>query len=202
MPNRKMKKIANFLFEIRSLKNIPRSGWIKAGIENLDSIAEHSFLTAVISYILAILEKANPEKAVTISLIHDFGETRTGDQNVESKIYLKEVDEAEKKAFLDQIENLIGEDELKKVYDEFGKTTEGRIAKDADRLELMVQIKHYQDVGEMSAEEAKLWIDYHKARLNTKWAKKLATAIEKTKSTQWWKEIPEIKKEIKRLKRK
>jgi putative hydrolase of HD superfamily len=196
-----MKKIVNFLFEIRSLKNLPRSGWAKASIEKPDSVAEHSFLVAVIAYFLAILEKANPERAALISLIHDFGETRVGDQNMESKIYFKETEKAEKKAFFDQIKNLIGEKELEKIYDQFGKTIEGKIAKDADKLEGIIQMKYYQDAGEVNKKEAKLWIDYWKIKLKTKSAQKLARAIEKTKSTQWWKEIPEIKREIKKLKK-
>jgi putative hydrolase of HD superfamily len=200
--NKKFKKIANFLFEIRSLKNLPRSGWTKASIEKPDSVAEHSFLVAVIAYFLAILEKANPERAVLISLIHDFGEARVGDQNMESKIYFKETEKAEKKAFFDQIKNLIGEKELEKIYDQFGKTIEGKIAKDADKLEEIIQMKYYQDAGEVDKKEAKLWIDYWKIKLRTRSAKKLARVIEKTKSTQWWKEIPEIKREIKKLKKK
>jgi len=198
--NEKMQKIVNFLFELMVLKRIPRSGWKNIGIEKPDSVAEHIFLTSQIAYVLGKMEKVNAERAAIIALFHDNGETRIGDANLITKFYL-ETDKAERKSFFDQIEDLPWEKEIGKIYDEWKKqkTLEAIAARDADWVEMALQAKHYFDLGN---EKAKLWIEWYKTCVKTKSAKKLIEAIEKTNIDDWWKEIPEIKKEIKKLKRK
>jgi putative hydrolase of HD superfamily len=182
------------------LKRIPRSGWKNIGIENPDSVAEHVFLTSQIAYVLGKMEKVDAERAALLSLFHDNGEARVGDLNLVTKFYFKN-DKAESKAFFDQIKNLPCEDEMKKIYDEWKeqKTPEAIVARDADWTEMALQAKHYFDLGN---KKAKLWIEWYKTCVKTKSAKKLIEIIEKTNIDDWWKEIPEIKREIKKLKKK
>ena len=47
-----MKDIANFLFEMGQLKNIPRSGWLLLGINNPESVADHVCRSTFISFII------------------------------------------------------------------------------------------------------------------------------------------------------
>ena len=49
-----MQKIADLLFEARMLKEIPRSGFAYLGAGR-ESVAEHSFSTAFIAYVLTQL---------------------------------------------------------------------------------------------------------------------------------------------------
>ncbi|MDI6591988.1 MAG: HD domain-containing protein [Patescibacteria group bacterium] len=195
----KFQKIVNFLFEAETLKRIPRAGWKDAGIERAESVAEHSFITALIAYFLGKLEKANSEKAALIALFHDLGETRIGDTNMITKFYLK-TDEAEEKAFFDQIKGLVGEEEIGKFYKEWieQKTKEAIVAKDADLLEETFQAKCYLASGNKLLGD---WIDYWGIKLRTESAKKLFEEIKKTEIDEWWREIPEMKKEIKKLKK-
>ena len=197
MKKEKLKKIIDWLFEISVLKKIKRSGWRNIGIENPDSVAEHIFLTTQIAYILGKMEKINAERAALISLFHDTGEARIGDLNLLSKIYLK-TEKAEEKAFFDQIKNLPAQKEIENLYKEWKeqKTKESIVARDADWLEAAVQAKIYLDSGNKLA---KLWIDYYENQLKTKSAKKLIGVLKKTKIDDWWKKIPQIKKEIKKL---
>jgi len=199
MKMNKLKKIVNFFFEIGGLKRIQRAGWRNIGIKNPDSVAEHAFLTAQIAYILGKMEKVNAERATLIALFHDNGEARIGDANLVNKLYL-EVDKAEGKAFLDQIEGLPGKEEIKKFYEEWQeqKIPESIVARDADWLELAIEAKHYLDLGN---ERAELWIKWYKTRFKTKSAKKLIETIGKINIDDWWKEIPEIKKEVKKAER-
>ena len=198
--NSVLKKIVNFLFELNVLRRIPRSGWRNIGIENPESVAEHAFSTAQIAYILGKMEKVKSERAALIALFHDNGEVRIGDFNLLAKLYLK-TNEGEERAFLDQIRDLPGQKEIKKLYQEWKeqKTSESIVAKDADHLELIIQAKNYLDLGNNLA---KIWIKYHRNFLKTKSAKRLAEIIEKTKIDDWWKEIPEIKSEVKKVKNK
>lgn len=55
------KKIANFLYEAGQLKRVARSGWWTAGIKHPESVAEHSWRSAVLGYLLA--KRANMASA-------------------------------------------------------------------------------------------------------------------------------------------
>ena len=48
-----MRGVAEFIEKAERLKLIPRSGWLKIGIKSPESVAEHSFRTALIKFILA-----------------------------------------------------------------------------------------------------------------------------------------------------
>jgi len=74
-----MHNIAKYVYEIGQLKRVKRSGWWVAGIDNPESVAEHSFRTALLGYILASLEGADPQKTAMICLFHDMGEARIND---------------------------------------------------------------------------------------------------------------------------
>jgi len=98
-----MKQLIHFLFEVGMLKKTPRTGYQFLGTGR-ESVAEHSFRTAIIGYTLA---KAHPEadiqKIVFMCLFHDLHEARTGDQNYVNKQYVR-VDED--KAVADLAKNL------------------------------------------------------------------------------------------------
>ena len=56
MPEPELEGLTNFLYEMGLLKRYKRTGWMIAGIDNPESIAEHSFRTAIIGYLLAVME--------------------------------------------------------------------------------------------------------------------------------------------------
>lgn len=181
------KNIVNFIFELNQLKRQKHTGWWLAGVNNPASVAEHMFRTAQIGYILAVMEgNNNPEKIVSMLIIHDNCESRTGDQNkISAKYYDKK--DCELKAFSEQIKGLGAqiEKKWKSYFDEFEErnTKEGVIAKDADWLEVAFQAKEYVDLGYVSAQD---WVDNVERALETKSAKLLLKEMKKTKFTDWW----------------
>jgi putative hydrolase of HD superfamily len=186
------KNITNFIFELGQLKRQRRSGFWYAGVKNPETVAEHVFRAAQIGYILAVMEKANPEKVVTILAIHDNGEARIGDQNKVAARYYNN-GEAEKKAFNDQLMTLgkeIGE-KWNKYFNEYEHRTtkEGIIAKDADWLENAFQAKEYYDEGYKSA---MVWINNVEKALETKAAKAIIEEMKKTDFTEWWQGLKKI----------
>ena len=78
MPEPELEGLTNFLYEMGLLKRYKRTGWMIAGIDNPESIAEHSFRTAIIGYLLAVMEGADPAKTAAMCLFHDTQETRIG----------------------------------------------------------------------------------------------------------------------------
>lgn len=177
-----MKNITNFLFEVGMLKKTPRTGYQFLG-SGKESVAEHSFRTAIIGYILSIEEEAaDSDKTVLMCLFHDLHEARTGDHNYVNKQYVT-VDE--ESAVNDLAEGLPFGDKIVDVTNEFNasESIEAKISKDADQLDLILELKEQKDLGNRYAEE---WLHYAVQRIQTDSGKKMAEEILTTDSTEWW----------------
>lgn len=178
------KNIANFLLEVGALKRLPRMGWIYAGVPNPETIAEHSMRAAVIAWVLADMEGADSKRAVNMALLHDMHETRSGDTTAVTKIYLKNYKGAEARAIVDISKKLPTKaaNEYRGLMVEFlrCRTIEAKVARDADKLEQLLQAKEYSDIGYETVEE---WKD---VKLFTKSAKNVAKSIRKGRLQDWW----------------
>jgi putative hydrolase of HD superfamily len=176
------KRAVEFLFEAGMLKKTPRTGYQFLGSGG-ESVADHSFRTAVIGYVLASLEpRADRNKVVLMCLFHDFAEARTGDHNYMNKKYVK-VDEDT--AIEHMVKGLNFGDDIVNLTSEFNTcdTLEARLSKDADQLDLILELKEQQDLGNPNAED---WLSFAIKRLVTENAKEMAKDILTTHSTDWW----------------
>ncbi len=180
------KDIAKFLYEVGQLKRVKRSGWWIAGMKDPESVAEHSFRTAVIAYILARLEKADAGKAILMALFHDMPETRTNDAHRIVRRYANWVD-VDRKAVAEQSKRL--PDEMAKqmitLFEEFEEEAsfEAKVVRDADLLECIVQAREYQAIGYHDVAD---WIFNAQSALKTESAKKLASECIETEPKEWW----------------
>ncbi len=177
-----MKNLAHFFFEVGMLKRTPRTGFQFLG-SGAESVAEHSFRTAIIGYTLARLEAGvDVGRVLQLCLFHDIPEARTGDLNYVNKKYVK-VDET--KAVIDLARTLPFGEEYRATIEEFsaGETREALIAHDADQLEMILALKEYKDLGNRYADE---WYPFAVRRLKTENAGRLAETIWATDSTRWW----------------
>ena len=145
-----MSNIAKYLYEIGQLKRVKRSGWWMAGITDPESVAEHSFRTALLGYILASLEGADPQKTAMICLFHDMGEARINDLHRVAKRYI-DVGNREEVAFEEQAERPpqpLAENVVAFMHEYERRTSfEGQLAYDADLLECVIQPREYQAQG-------------------------------------------------------
>ena len=184
-----MKDIVHFLFEVGMLKKTPRTGYQFLG-SGEESVADHSFRSAIIGYILSLREKeTDAYKTVLMCLFHDLHEARINDMHKVAAGYLN-VKEAEKAAFADQTEDL-DEDirsELKGSRDEYDaqRTPESLIARDADILECLIQAKEYADIGYRNAEKFFKSAPEH---LRTESARRLWEKARSWDSSSWWGEL-------------
>src|SRR5947199_7790692 len=87
------------------LKQLKRAGWRLLGIPQPESVAEHSFRAAILGFILATLEGADPLKTATICLFHDTAEARIGDLHRLARRYIN-VGESEAIALVEQVQRL------------------------------------------------------------------------------------------------
>lgn len=181
-----MESIAKFLFEAGVLKRVKRSGWWLEGIRDPESVADHSYRTAVIGYILANLEKADTNRVMKMCLFHDIVECRINDVPRSAKGYV-DTKNAEAKVIKDQTSPLpadIGK-EILGLFTEFNerKSKEAVVARDADILEVLVQAKEYLELGHTGVQ---YWIDNNRKLLRTESAKSILEEILSSRSTEWW----------------
>jgi len=177
-----MKNLANFFFEVGMLKRTPRTGFQFLG-SGAESVAEHSFRTAIIGYTLAQLDgSADVGKVLRLCLFHDIPEARTGDLNYVNKKYVQ-VNEG--RAVEDLARTLPFGDEYRATLQEFGEgvSQEALLAHDADQLEMILALKEYKDLGNRNADA---WYPFALQRLKTAAARQLAETIWETDSSRWW----------------
>ncbi|MBW2029962.1 MAG: HD domain-containing protein [Deltaproteobacteria bacterium] len=177
-----MKDVVNFLFEVGMLKKTPRTGYQFLG-SGRESVADHSFRTAIIGYILARRESGvDPLKTTLMCLFHDLPEARTGDHNYVNKRYVQVDEEG---ALRDLAAKLPFGGEIISLVNEFnnGDSLEASIARDADQIDLIVELKEQKDLGNRYAQE---WLGYALKRLNTQSAQEMAREVLNTDSTEWW----------------
>ncbi|GAA2859325.1 HD domain-containing protein [Streptosporangium fragile] len=176
--------LTGLLYEIGLLKRYKRTGWLIAGVRDPESIADHSFRTAIIASVIAALEGGNPERAAFMSLFHDTQETRITDIPYLGKLYLKPAPNEEVTAeqvrdlperVAEMVSGAVGEYEEK-------ASLEAVCARDADKLECLIQAVEYREQGHQNVQP---WIDSSLAALRTPSAKRLADEVLHTGSLEW-----------------
>jgi putative hydrolase of HD superfamily len=71
--------LLSFILEIGKLKKFARRGWVARRIKNPETIADHSFEVALMTWVLAKEERIDLEKALKIALIHEICAIYAGD---------------------------------------------------------------------------------------------------------------------------
>ena len=183
-----LSNLTGLLYEIGLLKRYRRTGWLVAGVRDPESIADHSFRTAVIASVITALEGGNPERAAFMSLFHDTQETRITDIPYLGKLYLKATPNEDVTA--DQVRGVPGPvaEMVSGAVGEYEEKTslEAVCARDADKLECLIQAIEYREQGH---ENVQPWIDSSLAALKTASAKRLADEALRTGSLEWVKRV-------------
>ncbi|WP_297417160.1 HD family hydrolase [Thermococcus sp.] len=150
--------LIELFLEAGNLKRLPRTGWLLRGIKNPESIADHSFRTALITLFLADELKSkgvevNIEKAIKMTLLHDLAEARITDVPLTAQEYLNKAT-GEREA-LQEMLSPVGRRDLLDLFDEYENETtlEGKLVKFADRLEMLVQTLEYERTGFQNLDE-------------------------------------------------
>jgi putative hydrolase of HD superfamily len=88
---KKSKSSLLFLEQALSLLSMPRAHVRTLG-NAFDTIASHSFLVAIVAYVITRSEGASHEeglRAMGMGLLHDLAEARTGDNDFVAKNYVQ-----------------------------------------------------------------------------------------------------------------
>jgi 5'-deoxynucleotidase len=143
----------DFFYLASELKKVPRKGWKnKVGIENPESVADHSYLTAI------------------MALLHDLAESITGDFMPEeiSKENKKISEKDAMKEILSKLPINIA-DEYDKVWQEYlqADTKESVLLHEIDKLEMAIQATKYSSEG-FSNEKLGLFVESAKREIKSK----------------------------------
>lgn len=169
--------LTEFIFELGQLKRTPRTGWFKLGVKNPETVAEHSFSTAAIGFLLAEMEEIDPYRVAGYCIFHDVGETRTGDLDWLAQKYLDKGDYLSSEVIEDQIAKL--PDQLRASMEELYEYPEEggeihKVARDADLLDLIFQAIVYGESGTKGVQD---WIENTIPLLNTDSARDIADLL-------------------------
>jgi len=170
-----MQRVVDLVREAGILKRTARSGWSHLGIAQPESVAEHSFRSTVIGYLLAKMSGEDAAQVALMCLFHDLHEARTTDLHRVAKRYVG-LEDSETGVLAEQVGRISAAEEIVRLHREFheGSSLAARLARDADRLELAFQAIEYVEVGVKGALE---WARDIERRLETQAGKALVRAL-------------------------
>jgi putative hydrolase of HD superfamily len=152
------KDIIKFAKAVGQSKKIKRSGWVREGVTNPESVADHSFRVIVLCMALANHFKIDQTKLIKMAIIHDLGETKTGDLVVERGKNIDNTAKAKKEMLEDQavvdLLRAFGK-EHHLIYHEMieRKSKEAKFFWQIDKLEMAIQAKEYEQEQGLKAKE-------------------------------------------------
>ncbi len=156
--DKKVNEIIRFYYELNHLKQIYRKGWLRnVPKERCESVADHSFAVAILSYFLT--EKFFPEldkiKIVKMALIHDLCEIYSGDITPSDKISKEEKRKMEEEAIIKIFSKISKGKDYINLWKEFQEESseEAKLVKQVDCLEMVLQASIYENQGYKNLQE-------------------------------------------------
>ena len=143
-------RLHEFLRAIDALKRTRRAGWVREGVRDAESVADHSWGVALLALLLPLPVDVDRDRLVALAVIHDLAEARVGD------LVPGAIDPAEKHrreaAAIAALAALLPADSADRLVGlwaeyEAGVTPAARLAKDLDRLEMLLQADAYAAAG-------------------------------------------------------
>ena len=130
---------------VGDLKKLDRTGWARRGIQNPESVADHSFRTTIMALVLADGAGVDQNKAVKMALIHDLAESMVGDLTPADGVSAEGKHQLEADAFKKLCSDIDNGNELLRLFQEFedNKTPEAQFVERLDKLEMMLQAHEY-----------------------------------------------------------
>jgi putative hydrolases of HD superfamily len=172
-----------FIYEMGTLRFIPRI-WRQFLNKDFANISEHIFRVMWTAIIIAKEEKADINKVIKMALVHDIVESRNSDVHYLSRMYTKRDDE---KAIQDILKNTSIEKEFLELFNEYEekKSIEAKIVKDADNLDVDIELQEQYVNGVKIKEDFQMMRDRVYEILFTDTAKKMWKEIQSSNPHDW-----------------
>jgi putative hydrolase of HD superfamily len=146
MTHSSLQNLVKFLETAGRLKRTLRAGWIDVGIRQPESVADHTFRTAILCMIYADMKGLDQLKMLRMALIHDLPEAIIGDLTPSKKT---EESKDRETAAINEILDLLPETQKKKFLTDWneyqeGMTKEAKAVRQLEKLEMALQAKEYE----------------------------------------------------------
>lgn len=154
------------------LKEIRRQGWIDRGVDQPESVSDHSFRVALMTLVLGERdETVDTARAVTLALVHDLPEAITGDitpfddqlddPDLDRDDVFRQIPRYSPRADLEktsaertamhELTSGLPDDLGTMLIDaweeyEAGETPEAQMVRQIDKLETLIQAREYQEL--------------------------------------------------------
>jgi len=137
----------DLFLELQTLDRVPRTGFALRGVDDPESVTEHSWHVLFLAWALGSrIEGIDVLRAVEIALVHDLAEVRVSDLPRTVSEYFPEG--AKKTAELAALSDVLAPlpERALDLYREYqeGKTPEARLVKACDKLQLMIKVAVYE----------------------------------------------------------
>lgn len=144
--------------EFHRLKDVVRTGWELRGVRDPESVADHSWGTAMLILLFASIESVDVNRAVAIAIVHDLAEVEVGDipRRVRpgSDAPSPEEKSRRERAAMERLTALGPVDErlrdsaihIRALWDEYeaGVTREAQFVRDMNLLDMCLQAVEYE----------------------------------------------------------
>jgi putative hydrolases of HD superfamily len=134
------------LLEALRLKQVSRAGWLRVGIENPESVADHSWGVALLALALCPAD-LDLSKVLALAIVHDLPEVRAGDITPYDGVSGTEKRRLEAAAAEAMLPSALREIWLE--YDA-GTTPESRFVHMLDKLEMGLQALNYTATADVT----------------------------------------------------
>ncbi len=161
----------DFFYLVSELKKVPRKGWkSKVGIEHPESVADHSYGTAIMAMVFSDTYNLDTGKILKMALLHDLAESITGDfmpDEISKENKRSAENEAMKEILAKLPENIASK--YQNIWDEYiqADTKESVLLHEVDKLEMAIQAVKYSSEG-FSNEKLGLFIESAKKEIKSK----------------------------------
>ena len=161
----------DFFYLVSELKKTSRKGWKeKVGVQCPESVADHSYGTAIMAMIFSDRLHLDTEKIIKMALLHDLAESVTGDfmPNEISKETKKCVEDEMMQEILSKLpEGLV--DKYYSLWKDYAmqSSQEAILLHEIDRLEMAIQAAKYAGEG-LSKEKLDEFIESARKEIKSK----------------------------------
>ena len=150
MPGIDPAKSFAFFSTVGKLKTLKRTGWVDNEVSLPESVADHMYRMSMLCFMLTDTS-IDKDRLIKICMVHDLAEAIVGDITPEDKSGVsKEDKQAMEIKALQEIVNDIGHpeisNEIRELWMEYedGVTELGKIAKQLDKYEMILQADEYE----------------------------------------------------------
>lgn len=143
-------RLLELWLEFLGLKDEARSGWVLRGVTNPESVADHSWGTALLALAFAADAGVDAAHAVKIALVHDLAEVRVGDVprrvDPQAQTMTPQAKAAAEAAAMEDLAGHPATASFGQLWREYEDATsaEARFVRDMNLIDMCVQALYYQ----------------------------------------------------------